>query len=139
MSHGWQVARQQGLLDSRLIRGFSFSIQHIYLNISVFFFCQHIFTVIKIFSLVGAGYSMYRGIRYENKITSLIIVHCFLLLLASCFFSCEFHNWYIHAVFIGKEIHCASEKCSSESPEIIKIMVEDTKWSEKAIFKTRQL
>ena len=74
---------------------------------------------------------MYRGIRYENKITSLIIVHCFLLLLASCFLSCEFHNWYIHAVFIGKEIHCASEKCSSESPEI---MVEDTQWSEKAIF-----
>ena len=35
MSHGWQVARQQGLLDSRLIRGISFSIQYIYLNISV--------------------------------------------------------------------------------------------------------
>ena len=110
-------------------------------NVKVSFFFVNIYLRWLKISFVGAGYIMYRCIIYVNKITSLVTVHCFLLLLASCFVSCEIHTWYIHAVFIVKEIHCASEKCSSETrkPRDIKvygrgyIMVRESNFSDSQL------
>ena len=53
------------------------------------------------------------------------------------------HTYHIRAVFIGKEIHCASEKRQSETRTPRDIQVSGrghiVQWSEKAFFTDSQL
>ena len=63
------------------------------------------------FLLVGAGYSMYRGIRYENNITSLIIVHC----SSSCFM--------LLFLWISQLLHSRSVHWQGDTLCIIKVFI----------------